>query len=210
MRKDFFFDAHHASQYLRGCVIRYDEAPVFIQDVMAERGQINIYHIGMASGRGHTKKHPIEDPKWNFNPVPLGFTFYPDRGTGFTFSVYCARNPIRNWKVGLCRNNLHAEPVVPRQGVMVSREWLMTSDSLLKTITNKYPTFNEAIETMSADPDTILSVPFSRRFCIMTNGRLRYKTRDVSVGTWSENGPELFNDFSFLNQVLQEDLDRAG
>lgn len=211
MNRKFFYDMQHASQYLRGSVIRVAGDPVMVNDMVPRGREDRSPDIVMdytKLGTRNRARISLADQTINYKPVPLGFANYNCRHSGLKYSVYCSRIPARVWKVGLCRNNFYTKDVLcDNQGAYgTDRYYLLVSKELGNTISSVFPKFNECLDLMGEDPDAYLSIAFSRRFSILPNGRLRYKDMEYDVGKWDEKGPVLFDDFKYLENVLKEDM----
>ncbi len=118
------------------------------------------------------------------------------------------RRPSRFYKQGICSSNLRVEQYVLTDNRLVQTSFNENSGHLTlaleNTIGNIYPTFNNAIKNIK---DTKYQA-FSRYFCVVTD-----KAKDIyllwrnnKVGEVRDSEPELYNEYSYLNESLRSAL----
>ena len=195
MKNRDFVDEQHANSYLSGTIIRVGGIPIYV-DQLSEGGRVEKkwrmnYHI---IGDDEVNILFLPNEKIDMNPVPLGMM-------NFEESVfYVSRIPTRGWKVGLAPSNVSFYPLGPAGNgggapPLISKE-------LRKCILGQYPDFTGALKKIRAGKNAIA---FSRRFAI-NGGSLLFKNGDKAVGVAERQGPILFDNFQYLEETLQEDL----
>lgn len=207
-----FVSTQHANQYLSGSLVRVEDEPFIVSDIISDKR--TKYAIGYftSSERGGDTKH-IKLNEINSCSVPLGYVLVKSRSACITF--YVSRLPSRQWKVGLTRRNMQTRKIWdPRYVVMRSYtpESLLQSDELAKTIKNIFPSYKEVMKML--DKFSIgSSAPFSRNFCVLSTKerdepvlKLHHKNHIKAVGECKEDGPILYSKYQFLQQVLEKDL----
>lgn len=200
MRNKIFYDLAQAKRYLDHSIIRIGDEPVWIEEVTGRGGKFHLHYsflheVGL-------EYHSIDSmhSSVNMNPVPLGMvnTVFLDRPQ----SYYCSRAPVRKQRIGLARDNLDVRNNIG-QAVGDAQQRILPSPTLAYTIKGKFPTVEKAYNKIRKLGG---SVAFSRRFCMDGNGNVWYMAYPAAVGTCF-GGPVLLRDeYIYLNEVLQEDL----
>lgn len=208
MKNKIFYDIQHAHRYLRNCIIRYKDRPIYVADVQPYKGKI--YRIIYYSVGDKLKELDVintNDEHLCFDPVPLGLcnTYYNKKYTCY----FTSRIPARMWKIGLNKQNLSSSTIHPqfsRNPVFISK--ILNSRELKNTIQNKYPSLNKIMQRLSdSDPDN--HIAFSRNFA-MSHNKLFFQNYG-EVGKINNNTEiKLFEECSFLKEMLQEDLRNAN
>lgn len=201
MKTKTFFDISQAESYLRGSIIRYNGIPCMIVGVNRSKENKNSYVVHLEHlGSSHLIENvEITDENIDFNPVPLGFINIEKHDLTYKGLRY----PSRQWKVGLCRQTLKVSPLL--KGLpSISRDSLINSSSLAKTITGEYPSLATAIDTIKNKQESTC-VAFNRRFAIYKD-ELYHLLHKECVGHYNSKGViKLRKPYEFL----QETLDRA-
>lgn len=179
---------------LSGSVMRYDNQPVLIANLTGpEDTPIIAYYL--KSGNVFTSHW--NDPKWNFEPVPLGFINVEAHKSCY----YLGRGVGRQFKVGLTTDNSIVSTLNKRIGDMAMniRRWISSerkNTSLHNTIVGAYPSLNTAYESLEEGLFTHIAV--SREFAIDKNYCLYF--RDNMVGVLDGNGtPSFARNKDYLN-----------
>lgn len=201
MKKKTFYDGEHADAYLAGSVIRLAGNPIYINHVIrttnGEDGFIASYwELGHVGGR-NTKMVDLADPDIDLNPMPLGMLAI---GGSYTSSCYLSRQPRRMWKQGLNINNLIVELVGLTAGHF-SKSGVIVDPALGKTVRGEYFKLADAIAQTAK---TGLAAAFGRKFAVEKNN-IFYKAFKIPVGEVANNKITLFDEFSILKEVLEED-----
>ena len=195
MKSKTFFDHRHASAYLVNSVIRKGPTPILVTDVMEadeknKKWRLNYIPIGSSANSILF----LPSTEVNMNPVPLGMI------NAHKQVVFASRIPTRGWKVGLYEHNVYFRPLALDWGETAPE--LLRSKYLRDTILGKYPDFDKVIKDIRAGHKM---KAFSRRFAVI-GGSLMYKSIGNAVGVAERTGPVLFENFNYLTEVLQEDL----
>ena len=204
MKHRTFYDADHCYQQLHASVIRLAGFPVTVVgvDVGKKKGNFLLKVQEMGYRYDGTHKYVLSDDEdIDMSPVPLGMTATVGQ------AEYMSRMPVRKWKLGLSSQNLKIAKVDSEAECCYSRTDIIHSQVMLDTVIGNYITFEDAINRAKAfNGDKHTSVAFSRRFAIGNKYKLFYKSFGVPVGIASKEGPVLTEEFSFLQQVLDEDI----
>lgn len=206
MKYKGFYDLEQMQSYLRRCVIRLDNEPIYITEVEKQRNRAGkvgnkIHYLSMTPD--HKRRViDVESKRVNFAPVPLGLLNYSYNGFPLCFSV--ARIPSRMWKIGLSVQNMSITGVGGNRRPPCSTNDIIYHEALRKTIIGSYPSYHEAIELVQKEgPYT--TIAFSRHFgvqCRKTMLSLVYYKFDERVGTCELARPRLKSAFSFLQEHL--------
>jgi len=178
-------------------IVRYDNRPTLIVNILdgEEENPLRCIHID----RGEEVYTHWNDPKWNFEPVPLGFI----NGDNLKGTIYSYRVPNRQYRVGLSSENLHTETLASscgtqafhnslRDSATVLRRGIATSrknTALSRCIAGEYPSVANALDTL--DKGIKYSIGVSRDFAIDGNFCLFFRT-DM-VGIVKDNGQPSFS-----------------
>lgn len=203
MKQKEFYDGNQASSYLTHSVIRLGRSPIYIQKVLREGSKylLYYYHLGVVGNRSNLLVTYANNPDIDMNPVPLGM-LAPGKESAAT--IYCTRVPRRAWKIGLTQQALalsNIDKSVEKRIRFRSGDVLI-SNSLQNTILNDYPSPKKATDLSK---DRGLPIAFSRAFAIWDKD-LYYKDIGIPVGTISAGKPTLSDDFFWLSEKLNEDL----
>lgn len=192
MKTKDFWDVAQARSYMLRCVVMCRGEPVYIHniDVADLDRTFRITYQRLDGYDLMTGWFP--GPEWDLTIPPLGMVNLP-RGIG-----YVARYPLRQWKIGVCRENTKSYPVAGRDYFRASL--VPTSQEERDMMVNNYPTFPEVIGKGFG--------AFSRRFAVH-QGKLIYKTRGT-VGRVIDDQPVLNEQFFYLREALTEDYNAAG
>lgn len=196
MRCKEFYDYKHASMYLDGCVIRKAHIPIIIQGVQQadlEGKKWRIDYRELASPE--TNMLFLPNRAVNMNPVPLGMINGKEEGVWFV-----SRQALRQWKVGLSKNNI----VYHDHGYGEFRKPEITSAAMRDCILGTYPQYDQVVDGIRAGKRKLWA--FSRRFCLNT-GNLLFKSNPAPVGIAERGAPVLFDQYDYLKEMLEEDLD---
>ncbi len=206
MRQKIFFDEHQARSYLQSSVIRLHKFPIYVLGVQevddrhADTNNKRFRIVYTNLGDAEDKILFLPNQKINMNPVPLGMMKTDDA------TYYVQRRPNRNWKIGLCSENIRFHLVEGRE--TNERKYArmpvhVNSEELRDCILGKYSSYGKALNDIIKGDRT--SIPFSRNFAI-ERGSLVYKSIDDTVGVCEKTGPLLFDNYQYLNEILEEDM----
>lgn len=204
MKNRTFYDADHCYQQLSGSVIRLAGFPVTTAGVdVGKKKGVFLLKVNEMGKRwdGVSKFVSSDDEDVDMSPVPLGMIATENH------TEYLSRMPIRKWKLGLASTNLKIAKVDAEAEYHYSKPDLIHSQELLDTVVGNYMAFEDAMKRAAGfNGSKHIAIAFSRRFAIGDRSKLFYKSFGVPVGIVSKDGPVLTEEFSFLQQVLNEDM----
>ncbi len=197
MKHKEFYDHHQAHMYLNNCIIRKANVPIMIEDVQAaDRGgkkwRLDYRELGQ-NGRNVLF---LPNRAIDMNPVPLGMLNGEENGVW-----HVSRMASRKWKVGLYSGNTHYYGHGRATGGYHKPN--ITGEAMRNCIMGNYPDYTTIIRRIRAGKKQTLA--FSRRFCV-DQGNLMFKTTKDPVGIAERGAPVLFDQFHYLKEVLEEDL----
>ncbi len=202
MKNKIFYDQDHAALYLKGSIIRVDELPVLVENVVYRRtikGLMLEYRD--ISERGKTPpKVSLGSSRINMNPVPLGFLNFSDFGKPNSV-IRAYRIPCRQWRIGLTTENLRLFP--NKFDSHDTKNKVMQSIYLKKAICGEFPSAEEVIENAKARLST--SQAFSRSFAIERR-KLKFIQVGEDVGELYKGEIMLFDEYIYLSQLLEKSL----
>lgn len=211
MRNKNFYDYEQATHYLAGSLIRHCEAPVMVSAVDRVNKVILLYIHKMLDDPGDVVRIRSDDSDLDFNPVPLGLTSHYTGKERYGSTLYTCRAPQRASKIGLTHTNLVVSSVSKQSRVgavlenedaaQVNRRSILATHDLYNTIMGRYPSYDSVFQKCT---NNAARKAFSRRFAIGGEALL-YKNYG-QVGEALKDGPKLSEDFHYLQQALQEDL----
>ena len=196
MKHKEFYDHHHAHMYLNNCIIRKAGTPIMIDDVQAadragKKWRLDYHELGT-----HERNVLfLPNRAIDMNPVPLGMLNGEEDGVW-----YMSRVPSRKWKVGLYSGNLHH---YNHSNPGLYRGPDIQGQAMRDCIVGKYPDYDAVMRRIRAGKKKRLA--FSRRFAV-DQGNLLFKTTQAPVGIAERGEPLLFDQFNYLKEVLEEDL----
>jgi hypothetical protein len=199
MRNRKFHNDQHANAYLSGSIIRVDDLPVYVTEVSG--GIVRYLRIEDVKRKAVSDNIPLEHPKIDMNPVPLGFYALKDeKDLG---GCYLKRGPYRQWKIGLTSENCVASNPFKygQQGWPMSSHVLWTQ-TMRDTILGIYLT-PDAAQDLAKKKNCV--VGFSRNFGVFGD-YLLFRDLGEPVGDVTKGTPKLHSDFTFLSQQLKADL----
>lgn len=194
-----FYDHRQAHAYLSECIVIHDGEPVYVNEIYQDGRKYVISYYHLPYGNTDRKEAYLDDGKWDFTPVSLGYTSTIGQ---YKYSNYASRVPQRAWKIGLTVGNLNLFSIKPV--FRLDKRNLFFSENLKNTVLNRYPKYSTAYNKKDEFPTA-----FSKRFAIFKDD-LFYKSINVPAGKAKKDGPELNEKFKFLQEVLDEDLARQG
>lgn len=184
---------------------------VLIQEIPVPKNTIN-KHDFEEIRRGEVKLKVADDQRkyisskhFDIAPFRMGYVNSP-KGNG---AFYCCRMPNRIQKQGLCAENFQG---FDNFGGAVPFGTFLSCEETVEMITNKYPTFDQAVKGL----DKVLSVAFSRDFCIVKDeiipNLLYIYHKGYKVGMHTKNTGEvvLGAKFACLKEGLQEMKVKVG
>ena len=192
-----FYDEQHARNYLTHSIIRKGHRPIFINDIQAVQNGVKDWRV-LYNFLGEQDQNIMFLPhhQVDMNPVPLGMLNHTSTGTLW----YVARRPCRNWKIGLCSQNISMRQIGQQDR---DNEWPeMLHKDVEMCIEGFYPDYTTVVKKMRKGQ---IGAAFSRNFGV-TGGSLVYKTNTNPVGVAEKGEPILFDTFQYLTEVLREDL----
>jgi hypothetical protein len=202
-----FYDLKHAYDYMAGTIVRVGGEPVYVQEVRDPNENSKFQMIYRHLDRnGSFDKIGLMDDAVDLNPVPLGMLSIDQTSLeyGARVSWMLQRTPSRRWKVGLCSQNM--QPFYPYPDYNnwdFNQGYIMNSPELVRTVRGEYPSFGEAAKLAQSYPQRCIA--FSRRFCVFDSSLL-YKTLGSPIGDIIKGQAVLRDDYLYLSQVLNEDL----
>ncbi len=172
-------------------VVLYNKWPVFLHEVVKGR-------LALCSSLATQKEKlvPIDDPLFDFTPVPLGFV------NSETTAAYTARRGVRKMKQGLSRDNLQVTQIgkTPEDEALYHSIRDLNTKYLVPTIKENYPTLKECLEAVSTDAKI---KAFHKNFAVAQNFVLLYKDKTVGLVD-SDNGKLVFRaDKTYLKTLLE-------
>lgn len=198
-----FYDENHARTYLIGGIIRFKNKPIYIRDLQEADRQGKKYKI-IYSHVGDTNNLILFFPhdELNMKPVPLGMMDTQNT------TWYVQRHPSRGWKIGLNSDNISYQRISGQKRDRPRNEHpnlQFNCTPLANCISGTYLTYKQALKTIIEGDRA--SAAFSRKFAI-NRGGLIFKSIDDTVGICERKGPILFDHFQYLQEVLEEDMER--
>lgn len=174
-------------------LVRYSNNPVMITHISADKKADCLF-----IGNNEEQTIPLEDAKFNFKPVSLGYVNIQ----GYCF--YVSRTTRRQYKQGLSVDNvkfkLNGEELkADRQHAAYERVKGLSCKALHNTIKNVYPSLQGAIEMFEDEAE---EVAFDRQFAVNKRGNLYYKGElvgNVNLQTHEINFPP---EFEYLRKAL--------
>ncbi len=211
LSSEFFWDLQHAMSYLTGCIIRTTEGePIVVLECFAPRDERDDQAARQPKFGGITAAHLIMDgatiwvdkDRLDLSPVPLGFINITNAG-GRPRVVYTSRLPARIWKVGLTNHSIiltapYPDAWQPAIGAVWKRS------CMADTIRGHFPSLQACQKAIRKDTRNDM-LAFSRRFALRSGNKLYYKTLGEPVGVLRAGVPDLFEDYQYLKEVLEED-----
>lgn len=179
-----------ANMRLAGCVVRHAGRVVYVERI---DGDMDVLYTVVGDQNEQTKMAPLDDPDWDFSPMPTGYMNIGD------VAYYVERVPCRRWKHGLHPDNVMVSP--PRLPVRN----FMKRPEFRASIENKYPSFDEVLKAVRQRAER--SRAFCKHYALRRDevGLVWLLYRDIKVG-WLEDdssihlGPE----FEFLKEDIAE------
>lgn len=194
MKSKEFYNADHAIRYLNDSIITLMGKPIYIASVGAGgKGAYKLKFFDL-SGEYDYQYVMSNSPDIDMTPVPLGMASALDNH--ITDTSYFVRIPARMWKIGLCSHNLKIYPLGKR-ALGYNNRTIITGKAMYNTILGKYHTPDDAFKRKSI-------TGISRRFALATE-RLYYKNTETPVGEYKGGRFSLYEDYTYLQQVLEED-----
>ena len=206
MKYDGWYDRDHMRHYLRRCIIRIEDEPIYVLEVNNDQNRAGrpiqkIYYTRL--GHNEQRSINIKSRRVNLTPVPLGFINFQD---GENECVVASRVPARMWKWGLCSNNLNLSPVAGKDVLEKNKDNVLLSSNLRACILGTYPAYKEACDII--EQATIYStIAFHRHFAIQRRRNrivLVYYKYDILIGECKDQKPTLMRAFSHLQEHLNE------
>lgn len=213
MKSYRFFDLTQAQNYATGSVILYDDVPYYVIGV--EGGDSRNGFSMVLQELNYVQDSP--ENMWNnritansssvrisYNIPDLGLLNYRINKNNTVISA--ARTPSRIFKIGLSVNSLFLFGW-HKLSSSVRASNVITSTALRDCILNRYPLYSEALKTIKERKS---EVAFSKRFAIGGEERyLFYKDEQVPVGKIEDDVPVLSEEFVYLKEMLQIDVNRG-
>lgn len=181
-------NVEYASQRLEGTIVSFKGKPVRIDRCLLYKTRIFAEFRSLNNPEKY-EKVPLEE--LDLTPIKLGFV-------NTKYGVcYLGRIPLRkDWKQGTRTQNMR----IMWGGIDI--RWVSDKD-LYRTIVGKYPSFNTALEETV---NTGLGIAFHKHFALMQEKDgvfLLYKFLG-KVGDIVNNKPQLFDNYQFLNESLEQ------
>lgn len=187
---------HDQTQQYQACIIEVNNKPAYDHEVTAQGHSVEY----LETGKVEKVKFSLE----TFKPLSSRLGSVNINGS----VVRIARCPVRRMNVGLNRNNMTVEALdVPYpNGSYESLEEVggLRCKALFSTITNRYPTFSEAIKKAKK---TQGACAWDRQFCVDMHGNVHYKTMRVGQVALAATSTKqiIFNkEFDYLVAIVGE------
>jgi hypothetical protein len=186
-----FDNVRDANMRLQGTIVRYEGQPIQIHEVVGVDAAIKLVVMGLVDEE--VQRLGLDDPELNLDPVPLG---YVNEGKG---TSYVERIPIRKWKHGLHRENVHIRGDMVELGRDVIRTRYMAD-----TILGVFPTLPEALQSVveGRRKETAFNRKFSLRMDEET-GIVNLMYRTERVGFVMDGKPQLGPKMQYLKEELE-------
>jgi hypothetical protein len=200
-----WYNIDQITRYLVSSVVRYDGYPVYVTSIdFAYDEAYKISFTDLLTGEGDVKVST--SPRWNFDPVPLGFVNMSNFGQQ-DYALTAMRKPLRAWKTGVSTKTLVVESVsydIPHPRMA---KGYLTSRALARCVIGDYPSYEKATAKLAPrrGNETVSMIAFSRRFAVDTNSKLYHHLHFGPVGTWKDD-IDLDENYKFLHETLAEDM----
>ena len=189
-------DYEYAADRLCGCVVRYEDKPVYVDHM--DHDQASIMVMG---GSNHYQM--VDYKKLDLTPVPLGNV---NINGGVVFAKRMPKR--RDWRQGLRSNNMTADRVI---GDVFDR-LNVTGKHIANTIMGVYPSIYDCINHIECGEAE--GMAFSRHFSVgpkLPDGYTLYYRKEI-VGTVSLGADKqtvntsLDEKYKFLQEYLAEEI----
>ncbi|HKI62905.1 MAG TPA: hypothetical protein VKA31_11480 [Mariprofundaceae bacterium] len=205
MKSKSFYDLDHARAYLSNSMVLIRKRVAMIDNVAhgGEKGQFTLT-FRYVSDPNTPRVINYPNPLVDFTPFPLGWYARKRPKQGFK-AYYMSRRPTRGWKVGLTAHTLAFQ----RPGKPSGRYQPTDPDPLIwtrefdKMVAGEYESYIRAFRIVQRSKTS--EVPFSRRFVVTVDG-VFYRFLADPVANATADGPQLFDDYRYLAEALQEDM----
>lgn len=203
MRSRSFFDREHATQYLTGSIIRYDGKPVAVYGIEKLAGakglSLSVYPTD--NKRASTiSTVPIDDPKIDMTPLPLGFVNIKSDDEDGNIVVRVQRYPARRWKVGSYEGNTMVRSLYKDTPAPLPFNYVVSNSQFKHTITGNMPKFEEVKAKMK--PRSAWA--FDRNFAMDSDLRVFHIHIMDPIGKVEDGKIELDGKYKFLAEQLEE------
>jgi hypothetical protein len=192
-----YYDVAHARQRLSGCIVQLDNKYIRIQEVGGgpKKSVYQILYSNLGQDTLHVGYIPEQEVKTD--NLLLGYVNMSWRKEAIP--LWVTRYPARIYKDGLHPYNVHVEILkkgLSNPGILFTLEY---EKHLVKTLKNKFPSYEETLKK-----DWVYGLAFSRSFVVDNRKQLIFRNKDV-VGI-AEKEPQLFDEFFYLKELLQQEL----
>ena len=198
MKNKKFYDIDHARLYLINSIIRIDNNPVMVLDILRNQSSERDIHYRPIENSEGTKIITLSSVRVDMNPVPLGFINFSEFGKK-KVAIRGYRGPSRQWRIGLTEENLRIQP--QKYDTYTTRKKILKSIFLKNSICGVFPSLKKIIEMIKDKEAT--SQAFSRDFSI-DKAKLMFIQLKDPVGKIFKKEVMLFDDFLYLNQLLEK------
>lgn len=182
-------------QLFADSIILYENKPVYVTEVIGKTLKCTPLKRGAASFQ-----IPCYDLNIKTKGLRLGFlNFFKNDVPG---CVFFERKPIRQYKLGLCRNNVKLSANITGMGLPPHIWPGAQGEELEKTILGNYPTLQEALTILEKYKKG--SRAFSRYFCIDANYTLYYRSREIGLVMEDNAKPIVKKEFRDINPFLEQ------
>jgi len=183
-------DRHDLSQIFSESILMYEKQPVYVRDV-DEDGLLDLEAF---CSRKRMVVSPT-DSGIDFTPIPLGMCNAESQ------AIFLSRIPKRQFKQGLCKQNLLAWTLDGAPGHN-DVDYIMNrgTTSLSDTIRGQYPSIDEAVKMVTEGGKD--SVAFNRYFAITADGEVFYKKTRVGMYHVGESKFMFLKSQEYLAEVL--------
>lgn len=179
--RDFIYDVEHARQYMRGSLFFHKEDLIYVHDVV--RNYVDCTYLNRPDTLDRISLDDVE-----IKDYPLGYVNVPEREEVLTV----IRAPRRTWKYGLNAANIY----IQNNKTGWSRESILTSPYIEKTIKKEFPTVVQAQEQGGC--------AFHNDYALTVDNLLLWRYWEEPVGILKNGEIELHRPFAFLKEELSE------
>ncbi len=192
-----YTDIRDAQQHLQHSVIMYDGRPVWVNEIFNHEQTFKVSISSLPRQRDPITVD-LMDPLLGPREARLGYV-----NSNLGYALYLTRIPLRQYKQGLCRSNVHI-PGVNGQRI-VNFENLIREPGFADSLRNIYPTYDEAANRLNENPN-VRSVAFDKCFALERDElgffRLFYKGEPVAFG--EDKSFKLPKKFCYLKEMISE------
>lgn len=190
-----FFSAEDKRQKLHQSICMYKGKPCYVQ--CSPDHKVNTVTITTLAGRGVGKNIEYTDDEFNYKDIRLGYINY-----GLE-AIYLVRQPIRQYKQGLCHEVIKTVP----EGIAYVPD-MVRSKSMENCILGEHPEYSKALKDVVDGEAT--SRAFSRHCAVGTDKNfiyLYYRGRRVGQMRYDSDEFVLLptGEHSFIRDIMSRE-----